>query len=118
MHGTSRSGYALNLELWESCFVLPSGENPKPIISFTLGLAGALCDFPRCALLVCALLFVLSPELRVSMRHQIMLLYSQIHQRGDASRLWREKERSRILLLFWRLGLRRRPLDLNLLTAI
>ena len=46
-----------------------------------------------------------------------MLLYSRIHQRDDASRL-RRVERSRILLLFWRLGLRRRPLALSLLTAI
>ena len=35
----------------------------------------------------------------VSMRRNIMLLYSRIHQRDDASRL-RRVERSRILLLF------------------
>jgi hypothetical protein len=51
------------------------------------------------------------------MRRNIMLLYSRIHQRDDASRL-RRVERSRILLLFWRLGLLRRPLALSLLTAI
>ena len=51
------------------------------------------------------------------MKRCIMLLYSRVHQRGDASRLWRV-ERSSILLLFWRLGLRRRPLALSELTAI
>ena len=93
------------------------GEEPQTPISFIFGLAGALCDFPRsCMLFVCVLLFAHSPEV-LSMRRYIMLLYSRFHQRDDASRL-RRVEISRILLLFWRLGLRRRPLALSLLPAI
>jgi hypothetical protein len=48
------------------------------------------------------------------MRRRIMLAYSEIP--CDASRL-RRLEISRIVLLIWRLGLRRRPLALGLLCA-
>ena len=106
-----------NLRAWVSCVVSPSGENPKPL---SLSYSASPVRFATFLAAVHCLCVCCNSHTRlnsVSMRRYIMLLYSRIHQRDDASRL-RRVERSRILLLFWRLGLRRRPLALSLLTAI
>jgi hypothetical protein len=98
-----------NLRAWVSCIVSPSGENPGPLsLSY-------LASPVRFATFLAAISHTRLNS--VSIRRYIMLLYSKIHQRDNAWRL-RRVERSRILLLFWRLGLRRRPLALSLLTAI
>ena len=108
LRGTSRAGFAgvpnaLNLELWVSCVVLPSGENPRPSISFTLGLAGALCDFPRCcALVVCVLLFVHSHEPRVDEApHQFAVLENPPAWRRFAPAARREKPHPTLVLEAW-----------------